>query len=943
MIPRRYTIAYYLLLILLVGLFFRTYALDAAPPGIDGDEMFNGWDAQRVWKGNAGVYFPANYGREPLHIHLLALTTRLLGVSAWTLRLPTALVGVVGLAIYWALARRLFNARVALLTTALVAVSLWPLRFDRIALRAGLQPVAQAGAVYALWRALDERSNRWAVAAGVLGGLVLYTYTAARIFPLVPAVWLAAIAATGQPLVRGNGRRLVIAGAVAALVVLPLAIFALRNPETYNSRVNALSYEVDRLREGDLEPLWRSIKGVAGMFTVQGDPKWRYNVSGRPLFDPVTGALFYLGLVLCLARARRPANLLLLVWLPVMLAPTVFSTSTPSFWRSGGALTPIYLLPAIGADFVWDQIARLALRIDPHGQTTRVVLTLLVVTGLVLYGASTWHGFFHLWAKNPEVLHTFEVDLAAAARYLDDHVPPGTPVWISSNYAGDLSRILLQFQTSYGGPMRWFDGNKATVWPASQAGQDVFLLFTRSSPPNPDALAALGDYSVHEESDGAGRPHLWVYRVPGESLRERPWQPEDTLAGRFTGNREMLGYDVAPEVERGGETTVVLYWRVPAGVRYDSNDVPYSYVCLLESTTERCLEQESHYQGYPIWDWVPGDVVAQRYALPIPAYAAPQTTHVLAGLYTGAGEIGYTGETGSGGLLLLLGPVEVAGSPSVDPLWDEQTAKFGGDLALVGHHVPAEVSPGSALPVELHWQAMRAPDRDYVVRLELVDEPGETLLSSEAYVGSERHPTTDWVEGEPLHTFHDLRIPPEQESTTLDLVLAVRDGADGGTVGGPLSLCEVVVAGRPHSFDPPSPDHPLEADFGSGIRLLGYALNAIDPSPGGQIEVVLYWHALGTVEEDYKVFVHLYDPAGERIAGQHDSPPGNGALPTSSWLPGEYVTDTHVVPVEPGATRGTGELGVGLYLPATGERPAVLVDGERQPDDVLVVTVVEIK
>ena len=147
-----------LVVLLLVALIFRAHDLDRVPPGLDGDEMFNGWDALRVWKGNLSVYFPANYGREPALILLIALTTRALGMGPWTIRLASVLCGMVGLAATWSLARRLYGSCVATLTVALMSVSLWAVFLNRIALRAGLQPVAQVLAVYALWRALEDRN-----------------------------------------------------------------------------------------------------------------------------------------------------------------------------------------------------------------------------------------------------------------------------------------------------------------------------------------------------------------------------------------------------------------------------------------------------------------------------------------------------------------------------------------------------------------------------------------------------------------------------------------------------------------------------------------------------------------------------------------------------------------------------------------------------------------
>jgi hypothetical protein len=162
-------------------------------------------------------------------------------------------------------------------------------------------------------------------------------------------------------------------------------------------------------------------------------------------------------------------------------------------------------------------------------------------------------------------------------------------------------------------------------------------------------------------------------------------------------------------------------------------------------------------------------------------------------------------------------------------------------------------------------------------------------------------------------------------------------------IGSAYQLGTLSVSGRPHYFELPTPEYPLVADFGSSMRLLGFDLKQVNPKPGGQIEVVLYWQALTTIGEDYKVFVHVYHPTDDWICGQHDSPPGDGAFPTSSWLPGEVVTDAHLVAIEPDAAVGASKVGIGLYIPSTGERLPVQVDGHPQPDDALIITQVEVR
>ncbi len=66
--------------------------------------------------------------------------------------------------------------------------------------------------------------------------------------------------------------------------------------------------------------------------------------------------------------------------------------------------------------------------------------------------------------------------------------------------------------------------------------------------------------------------------------------------------------------------------------------------------------------------------------------------------------------------------------------------------------------------------------------------------------------------------------------------------------------------------------------------------------------------------DNYIVFVHVADAAGNPLAGA-DGPPVGGQYPTRAWTPGEWVTDQRPLSLPPGAT-----VQVGLYVLATGER-----------------------
>ena len=87
----------------------------------------------------------------------------------------------------------------------------------------------------------------------------------------------------------------------------------------------------------------------------------------------------------------------------------------------------------------------------------------------------------------------------------------------------------------------------------------------------------------------------------------------------------------------------------------------------------------------------------------------------------------------------------------------------------------------------------------------------------------------------------------------------------------------------------------------------------------------LHWQATVTPARDYTVFVHVVDGT-ETKWGQRDSWPADGQRPTTSWRPGEVVTDEHPVYIAVEGPREGYRLLVGLYDLETGER-LPLADG----------------
>ena len=119
--------------------------------------------------------------------------------------------------------------------------------------------------------------------------------------------------------------------------------------------------------------------------------------------------------------------------------------------------------------------------------------------------------------------------------------------------------------------------------------------------------------------------------------------------------------------------------------------------------------------------------------------------------------------------------------------------------------------------------------------------------------------------------------------------------------------------------------------MGAQIVLLGYDQAQDETS----LRLTLNWQAqpreAGQVIGDYRVFVHLFDPASEWIAAQFDGRPQGGTWPTPWWQAGEVVRDEVVLSLA-GVPPGTYCLAVGMYGVEDKVRlPVVAASGETLP------------
>ena len=444
--------------VLVVAAFLRLYQLDAIPREMGTDMPHNYQNALQIMRGNWMIFCPSYPGRESLFFYLLAGYSKVFGLSFFSIKFTSAMVGLATVAALYGVARYLFDREVALVAAALLAVSKWHVILSRTGYRASLMPLAVLAVLYLLVRALRSgRSSDW-VLAGMAVGLGMYTYNAFMIVPGAVAVGLAAeLALEGGGALRRRAWGLAGLAMGALLVFLPLGRYALEQPQSYLFRVATRVTSIERPLPADLAGvlvgnLWRA----AGMFNLRGDEVALSNVPYQRELGAVSGVLFVAGLAYALGRWRRGHYALTLVFLGCLILPTALSVTfpreVPNAVRASGAIAPVYLLAALPLVLLRRSLASLARRVTDlclgQGQSrlwAGVQAGLgagapAVALAVALLGAElleTHHAYFEEYVAHlPGRNYAISLEIA---RVLDDFAPEGQafvkiwPYWFDGN------------------------------------------------------------------------------------------------------------------------------------------------------------------------------------------------------------------------------------------------------------------------------------------------------------------------------------------------------------------------------------------------------------------------------------------------------------------------------------------------------------------------------
>jgi hypothetical protein len=439
--------------------------------------------------------------------------------------------------------------------------------------------------------------------------------------------------------------RNLILGAITTLIVAtPLIITALTQWEMVMGRPGEVSIFNPAINHGDpIGSLVRSVAAAVGMFFWRGDSIARHNVPYRPVFDPLLVIFFAWGLIRLIVAALGPtpppykplpdflrpgsdlrfsprlpplsklASLFVLIWIPVMLFPTILAEDAPHFLRAIGVLPVVLIMPAIGLE-------TLAQWLKVRGRRR---LSYGVVIGVLIVGLAWTIRDYSAYALNPETAYMFEsagVQLAREAR-LDRRA--GRQLYVADRFARDWASVSFLIGGGYS-PI------PAGTVPPLDATQPATLFLWPYADWSPALSALTAPVRVQvsagplAKGDLDPQPHVGYLAVRVEPLDGATQQPE----AQFANGLKLLGHSI--------EAVDETHWRLRTLWQTDrslSADQTF-FVHLLKVNQVLTTQDGDSGDGfYPLRLWRPGDVIIDERIIDVPPQADRAQLLVELGVY----------------------------------------------------------------------------------------------------------------------------------------------------------------------------------------------------------------------------------------------------------------------------------------------------------------------
>lgn len=455
-----------LLIIIVIAFSLRFINLGSIPPGLNWDEVSHGYNSYSILKTGYdewGQFLPITNFRAygdyplPLYMYLTMPFIAIFGLSEFTIRIPSALLGSLTVIVIYFLSKEIFkNKYAALLSAFLLAISPWTVLSSR-------QVLQSTPAVFFLslgfWLLLKGLSARgiFSVLGVICVGLSAYAYHNARILAPILLIFFCLLF---RKKILKNIKNYLLPLIIICIFFIPLI------PVVFSSEGTARASWVSILDQGAInqineqrtlsalpEPLPKLIynrpvylitkfsENYLGYFNpvylgFEGGTQYQFSVPHIGIVYPTELPFFYLGIIFLILKGWKLENekKFLLGWLILSPIPAAITRDPSQVIRSSIMIVPYYLI--VGYGFV-----KVAEYLKHWSRFFPIIITAAFLFLTLVLSASY---FYNLWFIYPkQYSFAWQYGYKEATEYIKENGQKYDQIIITKKYGEPHEFILF--------------------------------------------------------------------------------------------------------------------------------------------------------------------------------------------------------------------------------------------------------------------------------------------------------------------------------------------------------------------------------------------------------------------------------------------------------------------------------------------------------------------
>jgi len=408
----------YCIVIFILCVIIFSHDLMKIPPGLHLDENSTVSMSQTLGRGDVLSVVQDSWlynGLTLLYFYIIALAGKVFGINIITAKWVSVIFGSGEVVFLYLIMKEIFNRRAAVLSSLFLTCFFMQIFFSRMANLWIPVPALAAAGYYFFIKAMKTGKPGYFVTSGVILGLSLYFYSAAKSIPLVLVFFLAIMfirKETRQALLT-NWRGLALLFGSMLLVFLPVVSYIIQNPSSYFRRIEKFTIITSIVPKGDeYKTLIQHIISEVQMFFTASAPGNGFNLPGVPFFDIFTSVLVIAGTGYLLFTLKNCASIFLLLWLFFGLLPgflSLYVSYDPYPGRMVLAIPAFMAVLALGVERTWQKIESFWPRM------LKYAAPFVFAYALIWFSFYNLRGYFVIFPADPHTMSSYRNIYKAAA------------------------------------------------------------------------------------------------------------------------------------------------------------------------------------------------------------------------------------------------------------------------------------------------------------------------------------------------------------------------------------------------------------------------------------------------------------------------------------------------------------------------------------------------